>query len=490
MLKLEHVEYSVNKKNILSDINLEIKDGEKVALIGPSGSGKSSLLQLVNGVASFFNANRIEGTMALKDKELSEWSANELTKMIGNVFQDPRNQFFAKSVDDELILRLGNFSTDTDKIQRQSKEITANFKLKDVLKQSPAKLSSGQKQRVAFAVATATNPELLVMDEPSANLDLPEILHIRNLLLKLPQKTSLIISEHRLFYLLPVVDRFIYLKDGQIRAEFTPHQLKSLTAEQRSKMGLRALEIGSFSETVTQHMRQIEQKDNNLLMVKNMSFGYNHRRKKLLREIDLTIAAGDSIGLIGKNGIGKSTFAKLLAGLIIPTHGKILFENKKVSHWRLQKEVWYVMQETTYQLFADSVWRELFLNLEQTPALITEANQLLSDLKISHLKERHPATLSGGEKQRLVLATALIHHPKILILDEPSSGLDQKSLQCIIKVIRKYREKFAITFLTISHDPQFLYQVCERAIIFEKNKHPLTLDTKDYEYSDFFNLFL
>ncbi|WP_056967484.1 ABC transporter ATP-binding protein [Liquorilactobacillus sucicola] len=489
MLKLEHVEYLVNKKNILSDINLEIKDGEKVAFIGPSGSGKSSLLQLINGVATFFNEDRINGTLSLKNKRLSEWSANELTKIIGNVFQDPRNQFFAKNVADELTLRLGNFLNDTKEIQRQSEKITADFKLEGLLKQSPAKLSSGQKQSVAFAVATSTNPELLVMDEPSANLDLPEILHIRDLLLNLPRKTSLIIAEHRLFYLLPVIDRFIYLKDGQIKAEFTPHQLKSLTAEQRSKMGLRSLEIDSFSE-IAAHIRQTEQKDNKLLTAMNVSFGYNRRQNKLLREIGLAVTPGESIGLIGKNGVGKSTFAKLLAGLITPTHGKIFLENKRASRWRLQKEVWYVMQETTYQLFADSVWRELFLNLEQTPVLTAEAEQLLRDLKIGHLKERHPATLSGGEKQRLVLATALLHHPKILILDEPSSGLDQESLQCIIRVIRKHREQFSTTFLTISHDPQFLYQVCERVLVFKKNAQPLTYNVQGERYSAFFKLFL
>ncbi|KRL01496.1 hypothetical protein FC81_GL001179 [Liquorilactobacillus capillatus DSM 19910] len=167
------------------------------------------------------------------------------------------------------------------------------------------------------------------MDEPSANLDQPEILHIRDLLLKLSPQTSLIISEHR--------------------------------------------------------VQLLAQGERDLLTAKGMGFSYYRRQKKLLQDVDFSIAAGASIGLIGKNGIGKSTFAKLLAGLIAPRHGKILLGTRKAARWRLQKEVWYVMQETTYQLFTDSVWRELFLNLEQTPALVTEAEQLLVDLKISHL---------------------------------------------------------------------------------------------------------
>lgn len=489
MLKLKNVSLKINNKKILSNINLEINAGEKVALIGPSGSGKSSLIQLINGVSQFLDPDNIEGTILFENRSITDWPVAELTNKIGNVFQDPRNQFFANSVSDEINLKLSSNEFDERKLTHKRNKIIKEFKLNDILTKRPVNLSSGQKQTVAFAAATANNPDLLIMDEPSANLDLQEAVHIGNLLSKLEHKTTLIISEHRLFFLLPIINRFIYVNNGAIQREFTAKELKELNDNQLDELGLRPLSIydsPTKNTPITQNKKINKQE---LLRTENVDFSYHFNHEMLLKNVSCKINSNEIVGLVGKNGVGKSTFAKIISGLKNQRKGKIFIQNHVSRKWSLQKYVWYVMQETTYQLFTDSVWNELFLNLKQTPKLINEGQYLLQELNLSGYEQRHPATLSGGEKQRLVLATALIHHPKIIILDEPSSGLDEKSLNCIINVINHYQQEHDISFFIISHDPQFLFQICDKIIKFEKFSKPKSVDIDNDHYTDFLKLF-
>lgn len=483
MIQFKHVSYTACKQKILKDLNFTIATGERVALIGPSGAGKTTLLQLLNGVGQFFENQAISGEVVLDQRSMRRISANEISQLVGNVFQDPRNQFFAKNVADELYLRLGNYPLTAAQVTQYYREAVAQFHLAPLLKSRLSDLSSGQKQTVAFALASVPHPKVLLLDEPSANLDLPEIHHMTEQLQQLSQQTTLVVAEHHLFYLMGVIDRFIYLDHGEIQGEYTRRQLQAMPLQQRIKLGLRSPNL--IPEQLLPKLSY--QQSQELIRVADLRFGYRWRQP-LLGPVNLTINQASSWGIIGRNGIGKSTLAKLLSGLLRPQHGKCYLYQQRVLRHQLRHVSWYVMQQTTYQLFTDSVWHELFLNLAETPARIQEAHQLLAELGLIAYCDRHPATLSGGQKQRLVLATALLHNPELVLLDEPSSGLDQRNLLRVIACLKRYQQQFGLTLVIISHDPEFLYQTCDYYLVL-KHTAAAEVVAQPATYHDFISYF-
>ena len=311
---------------------------------------------------------------------------------------------------------------------------------------------------VAIASACALNPEILVLDEPSANLDRSSISDLIELLkIFKSNKTTVIISEHRLYYLKDLVDRAFYIKDGEIKNIFKGYELYSMNDRKRLEYGLRSLNDDSILIK-----NKPSEKDENLLEFKNLSVGY---KKPLISKMNMKIESGEVLGIIGENGSGKSTLLNTISGLIKEISGEILFNGKKLNRRDRQKLCALVMQEPSYQFFMESVEKELTFGIKNYDE--NKLNMYLQDMNLKNIKDNDPLKLSGGEKQRLAILINLLDNKDVFLLDEPSSGLDYKNMLVISDEIKKLQEKGKIIII-ISHDYELLSEVCTKIIYYNQ----------------------
>ena len=321
-------------------------------------------------------------------------------------------------------------------------------------------LSGGEKQLVAIASVYAMNPDIYVMDEPSANLDMEVTERLKKIITLLKrQGKTIIIAEHRIAYLRDLVDRIVYMKNGSIIREYSRKAFLALSDSERKKMGLRAVFPERLGIKSPDRICPTE-----VLLTENLAVSYS-KREPLIASISTTAHAGEVIGIIGRNGQGKSTFAKCVCGLLKEAAGKIIVNGSPLSSKQRAGKIYLVMQEPGYQLFADSVEKELRVSFghKKSDADKERAKQLLEQLGLSEKKERHPLSLSGGEKQRLSVAAALMQAAHIFFLDEPTSGLDLENMNRVSALLSDLRSEGKTVFV-ITHDYEFLLNTCDRVL--------------------------
>ena len=321
-------------------------------------------------------------------------------------------------------------------------------------------LSGGEKQLVAIASVYAMNPDIYVMDEPSANLDMEVTERLKKIITLLKrQGKTIIIAEHRIAYLRDLVDRVVYMKNGSIIREYSRKAFLALSDSERKKMGLRAVFPERLSIKSPDRICPTE-----VLLTENLAVSYS-KQEPLIASISTTAHAGEVIGIIGRNGQGKSTFAKCVCGLLKEAAGKIIVNGSPLSSKQRAGKIYLVMQEPGYQLFADSVEKELRVSFEhkKSEADKERAEQLLEQLGLSEKKDRHPLSLSGGEKQRLSVAAALMQAAHIFFLDEPTSGLDLENMNRVSALLSDLRSEGKTVFV-ITHDYEFLLNTCDRVL--------------------------
>ncbi|KAL1110016.1 hypothetical protein AAG570_014186 [Ranatra chinensis] len=395
----------------------------------PSGGGKTTLTRLINGLTPHFYGGQVSGTIRIDGKKVSEWPMWARGEKIGNVFQDPRSQFFASEVAGEIAFGCENFGYDHSMIRERVEESALKTGITPLLNRKLTSLSYGERQKVSIASARATHPEIYVMDEPSANLDMQSTWQFAGLLGKIKNEGStIVIAEHRLFYLMDIVDRILYIENGSIVKEYTPRQLMALTEKQREKMGLRSPFVPSeflpdFNIAGGSKGVQIKSASINLGGV------------QILKDISVAACSGQVLAITGTNGAGKSTVGKLLAGLIKLKSGKVLLNGEAVTEKGRRGRIWYIMQDLDSQLFGESAIDELLIGLD--PSQKPRAMEILAKLGLEEFKDTHPQCLSGGQKQRLVLGAALMRKAQVLILDEPTSGLDGRNLRRVASLIKE-----------------------------------------------------
>lgn len=462
MIDIKDVSFSYGGKDVkaLNQVSLHIGKGECVLLVGLSGCGKTTLTRLLNGLVPSFYEGKLSGEVLIEGKPVSEYKDGSLSQKVGSVFQNPRSQFFNVDTTGEIAFGCENIGISHEQILERVSKASYDLEMGGLMNRDIFSLSGGEKQLVAIASVYAMNPDIYVMDEPSANLDMEVTERLKKIITLLKrQGKTIIIAEHRIAYLRDLVDRVVYMKNGSIIREYSRKAFLALSDSERKKMGLRAVFPERLSIKSPDRICPTE-----VLLTENLAVSYS-KREPLIASISTTAHAGEVIGIIGRNGQGKSTFAKCVCGLLKEAAGKIIVNGSPLSSKQRAGKIYLVMQEPGYQLFADSVEKELRVSFEhkKSEADKERAEQLLEQLGLSEKKDRHPLSLSGGEKQRLSVAAALMQTAHIFFLDEPTSGLDLENMNRVSALLSDLRSEGKTVFV-ITHDYEFLLNTCDRVL--------------------------
>ena len=359
----------------------------------------------------------------------------------------------AESLIQRLVME--NEAVPQEQMERRVTETAKALHIENLLGRNIFALSGGEKQKIAFASVYAMNPEVYLLDEPSSNLDMTAIGELRDhLQLIKSQGKTVIIAEHRLYYLTNVADRIIYLENGRIAGDFTPEQFRMLSAEERQSMGLRATDLREGKPVCA-----VVASRSPVLELQNASLAY--KKQPVLSNVSLQAASGDIIAVVGHNGAGKTTFSRALCGLHKEASGSYLWNGRPQKPKERMKRSYMVMQDVNYQLFAESVEAECIFGIKNPDTKLAE--QTLQELGLALFRERHPNTLSGGQKQRLAAASSMICGKELLVFDEPTSGLDYDSMVRLSALIRRLSDIGKVIFI-VTHDYEFVCRTCTRVL--------------------------
>lgn len=464
MISFQNVTYSYQESGepkSLDSINLEVKDGECILLCGKSGCGKTTITRLLNGMIPNFYEGKLQGTVMVDGKNLFDLPMYEISKRVGSVFQNPRTQFYTVNTTNEIAFGCENLGMEPQEIAERVNQTAKDLQIEYLLNRNIFNLSGGEKQIIAFASIYAMSPQIYVLDEPSSNLDIQAIEKVRKILSLLKQQgKTVIIAEHRTYYLKDLIDRAIYMEDGKVVGEYTMAELARLTYEERVNSGIRTVDLLSYPITA-HHARS----SSHTIELKDIHCFYG--QTEALSIPKLSIPSGRITAIIGTNGAGKSTFVSCMCGLMKKTKGTFLLDGKKQSAKEQVRDSYLVMQEVNHQLFSDSVREEIVLGSGESSE--NSLQEIMTALDISALSERHPMTLSGGQKQRVIIASAMFCGKKILYFDEPTSGLDFSHMIQTCQLLKQLQKEDVFLFI-ITHDYELIASVCDSVIHVENGQ--------------------
>ncbi|MFR3758235.1 ABC transporter ATP-binding protein [Hungatella sp.] len=485
----------------LHDINLTIYEGEKVLIVGPSGSGKSTLGNCLNGLIPFAYKGEIEGSLKINGRETREMNIFELSKMVGTVLQDADGQFIGLTVGEDIAFALENDCVDQGKMKEAVQKVADMVDMGKLLKSSPFELSGGQKQRVSFAGVMVDDVDILLFDEPLANLDpatgktaIDLIDHVWKELGK-----TVVIIEHRLEDVLyRDVDRIVVVNDGRIAADMSPDEL--IAADILPKMGIReplyATALKYAGVRVTPDMRpgrmetlridmvkdavqkwalsRVPDREVNnrpdILAAEHLSFQYTKKRR-ILKDINFHIREGEMVSIVGTNGAGKSTLAKVICGFVTEDEGRLLYEGEDLKGKTIKERsqmIGFVMQNPNQMICKPMIYDEVALGLRIRGVDEAETEKRVEKaLKICGLapfKKWPISALSFGQKKRVTIASALVLDPKILILDEPTAGQDFHHYTEIMEFLKSLNSE-GVTIIMITHDMHLMLEYTPHAIV-------------------------
>ncbi len=430
-------------------------------LSGASGCGKTTITRLVNGLIPHFYHGKLSGRILVNGMDTQKTEIAVLSNTVGTVFQNPRTQFFNTDTDSEIVFGLENRGVSREELLRRLSEITEELDLHSLRSRSIFELSGGEKQKIAFSSVYAAEPDILVFDEPSSNLDMKSIGELSQLIRNAKNAgKTILIAEHRFWYLMDIVDRVVYMKGGEIVSDMPISAFLTLPESDMGKMGLR---VRNLSLSEQGGMR--ENISENHLSVEDIHVRLGGR--DVLKGASFLAGGGEIIAIAGLNGAGKTTLARAICGLQKNIKGNVFWNGHCLSRRMRRGKAYMVMQDVGHQLFTESVLSECTLGIKNPD--IGEIEKILNKVDLLEYKERHPLSLSGGQMQRLSVAVSEICGKELLVFDEPTSGLDLKSMEEVGEIARMLAGQDKV-ILIITHDIEFMKKICTRILFIRDGK--------------------
>lgn len=462
MIRFENVSFQyTEEQESLKNIDLTINKGEVVLVCGPSGCGKSTLVRCVNGLIPHFYKGQMTGNVTVNAIDVAKTTLRKISRYVGTVFQNPRSQFFNVDTTSELAFGCENFGLDPVEIEERINAVVNRHDLGKLMDRSIFKLSGGEKQKIACASVAVEPVDVIVLDEPSANLDYKGICELQKMIeaWKTDGKTILI-AEHRISYLFPYITRALRMEDGAIVEEYTADQMRTLSKEELHHLGLRAEEMQDPTKI---RILSEDRNDDNAMILSNMKFAYKGEQP-LFDIPEMKIPVGEIVAIVGANGAGKSTFLRCLCGMVRSCKATLNVNGEILKNKKRRQSIYMVMQDVNHQLFTDSVLEEVMISQETEDK--TEAMKILASLDLADYAGKHPLALSGGQKQRVAIASAIASGRKIILFDEPTSGLDRAHMLQVSEILKQLRAT-GKTVLIVTHDVELIQCACTHTISFE-----------------------
>jgi energy-coupling factor transport system ATP-binding protein len=459
-------------RRALDDIRLDISEGEFVAVTGPSGCGKSTLAMAIGGYIPHVLEGRLDGSVEVNGRRTGETNLAELSTLVGIVQQDPESQLCTLNVDDEVAFGPENLALPPAEIRERVRDSLAMVNATYLQGRDIYELSGGEKQRVAIASILAMQPRVLILDEPTSNLDPTSTAEVLSAIARLRQTSGLtiIVIEHKLDRVMPLADRLLIMDRGRIVMDGRPEEVLRQYREQIKEMGIRLPAAPGSRWGCAHSGRQASAECVETAKAEGLRFAYNGR--EVLHDISFRSCGGEIVGIIGPNGSGKTTFLAHLLGIHKPSHGSVTvcgMDAKTTKVSRLARSVGYVFQNPNHQIFERTVRGEAGFacdNFGIDPA--TRDCLVDSELNRFGLRDyasRHPLGLSFGEKRRLNICSVLPHQPQLLLLDEPFVGQDYSNVAAMMAELQALKQD-GKTVLLVSHDIDMVYRYCDRVVLF------------------------
>lgn len=466
MIELKAISFSYEnaskKRGQLQGVDLHIKKGELIILSGKSGCGKTTLTRILNGLCPGFYLGTLSGSYTLNGEDALKMPIHQLGTLVGSVFQDPRSQFFTTNTTDEIVLGMENIPLERPVMQERFHAVCRQMQIERLMDRRIFPLSSGEKQLVAIASVCAMEPKVIVLDEPSANLDSEAMVRLSALLHRLKRLGhTIILSEHRFHYVWDSFDRLVFMENGTISKIYDRADALRLTAAQLTQMGLRPFDAPAFRTGGA-----YRQAPDDSLQVSAISCMLNGRR--ILDEISFAAQRGRILAIAGPNGAGKSTLCRIITGLY-RAMGTVQFDGELLKRKLRTRESFFVQQDSDYQLYAPTVLDEFFLGKKETDEIKERAVSRLREMGMEEFLKRHPASLSGGQKQRLLLTLAAESGKNLLVFDEPTSGLDGYNMRLTIHLLNRLAQE-GRCILLITHDMELIAQAADSVLYVEGGK--------------------
>lgn len=473
ILAFDHVSFAYGGGSHagVQDISGGIETGEVILLCGDSGCGKTTITRLANGLAPHYFEGSLQGHVEVAGNDNAHTPLARIARRVGSVFQNPKSQFFTLNVTGELAFACENFEMSPEDIRSRIDGTAGDFRIESLLDRGIAQMSGGQKQRVACASVSTAEPQVLVLDEPSSNLDARSIADLRQIVrLWKKQGKTVLIAEHRLYWLDGLIDRAWYIADGRIAREMSAEQLHDLDVHERQTLGLRPVTGEQIVQTLglTDRLTSCDETSggahskDGAYRISDFSYTYQGQRVPALHIAGAELPQGMVTAVTGFNGAGKSTFARCLQGLDRRCHGTLIAPSgERLNRKRRLKACFTVLQDVNCELFTESVLYEVLLAQPQERR--DAAVDILKQLDLQTYADRHPLSLSGGQKQRVAIAAAVASERPIIIFDEPTSGLDMRHMEQVAALIRRLAD-MGRTVVVVTHDAEFALAACDRNI--------------------------
>lgn len=498
-IKNLNFQYALSQETNLKNINVDIKTGDFITLAGSSGSGKTTLLRQLK--KELWPVGKRSGEILFNGQLLDDLSVSDSAEKIGMVFQDPDSQLVMDTVIQEIAFSLENIGEDSGTIQRKIAELVSFLGFQDLLYTSVHDLSGGQKQLVNLAAVLILQPDLLLLDEPTAQLDPISTKEFINLLQRIHDELgiTIVISEHRLDDVLPMSNKVWLMSGGEIVYQgptktgilkmWQHEDLKAfipsvprlfLNQNLVNPTDDLPLTVVTGKRALIDNQIALEQKSfvpdveatQTILAAKEVSFQYEKNSPYVLEGLSMDVQQGQWLSIVGKNGTGKSTLLKVLIGILRPRRGSISFQQKSLKKWNqteLFNSIGYLSQKPSDHFSFESVEQEFIQRANQLhyPNPEQSANEMLIQLGIQKLIQQNPHDTSGGEQQLIALGIILLSQPKVLILDEPTKGLDPLKKQKLGNLLKQLQHN-GLTIIMASHDMEFSAMFSDKcALLFD-----------------------